>query len=80
MTMHVTASPLVRATRRSGDAEAAGKTVTQIAAEIELRDDADSTRTTSPLKPADDALIIDTSNLPIDQVVRRIVAQTTQGV
>jgi hypothetical protein len=25
-------------------------------------------------------LIIDTSNLPIDQVVRRIVAQTTQGV
>jgi cytidylate kinase len=78
--IYLTASPLVRATRRSGDAEAAGKTVTQIAAEIELRDDADSTRTTSPLKPADDALIIDTSNLPIDQVVRRIVAQTTQGV
>lgn len=74
----LTASPLVRATRRSGDTEAEGKSVTEIAAEIEARDHADSTRTASPLRPAEDALTIDTSELTIDEVVERIVARVTQ--
>jgi cytidylate kinase len=75
----LTASPLVRATRRSGDAEAEGKSVQQIAAEIEVRDHADSTRETSPLRPADDALIIDTSELTINEVVAQIIARVPEA-
>jgi len=76
--IYLTASPLVRATRRSGDAEAEGKSVAEIAAEIEARDHADSTRKASPLLPADDALIIDTSELTIDEVVYRIIARVNE--
>lgn len=71
--IYLTASPLVRATRRSGDAEASGKSVEEIAAEIEARDHADSTREASPLRPAHDAIQIDTSDLAIDEVVRTVL-------
>jgi cytidylate kinase len=73
--IYLTASPLVRAMRRSGDAEASGKSVEEIADEIAARDHADSTRKASPLRPADDALIIDTSALAIDDVVQQIMDQ-----
>lgn len=72
--IYLTARPLVRATRRSGDAEASGKSVEDIATEIEARDHADSTRAASPLRPADDAIIVDTSEITIDEVVARILA------
>jgi len=71
--IYLIASPLVRAKRRAGDAEASGKTVEEIAAEIEARDHADSTRAASPLRPASDAIIVDTSELTIDEVVAQIV-------
>jgi len=74
--IYLTASPLVRATRRSGDAEASGKSVQEIADEIEARDHADSTRKASPLRPADDAIIIDTSDFTATQVVDKIVELT----
>lgn len=70
----LTASPLVRARRRAGDAEAQGRTVEEIAAAIEARDHADSTRTASPLRPADDATVIDTSELSIEEVVESIIS------
>ena len=71
--IYLTARPEVRAARRSGDAEAAAKTHEQIAAELAARDHADSTRAASPLRPADDAVIIDTSDLGIDAVVGEIL-------
>ncbi len=74
--IYLTANPLVRAMRRSGDAEASGKSVEEIAEEIAARDHADSTRKTSPLRPAEDALVIDTSDLTIDEVVQQIIEQT----
>ena len=74
---YLTASPLVRAMRRSGDAEASEKSVEEIAAEIEARDHADSTRKASPLRPAADALVIDTSELTIIEVVDRILRLVT---
>jgi cytidylate kinase len=40
--------------------------------EVELRDRVDSERPVAPLKPADDAVIIDTDDLDLDQVVDRI--------
>jgi cytidylate kinase len=71
--IYLTASPMVRATRRSGDAEASGKSLEEIASEIEARDHADSTRKASPLRPASDAIIVDTSELTVDEVVDTIV-------
>ena len=41
--------------------------------EVELRDRVDSERPVAPLKPATDAMIIDTDNLELDDVVDRIV-------
>ncbi|MBE6470622.1 MAG: (d)CMP kinase [Coriobacteriaceae bacterium] len=44
----------------------------QVLADIMRRDELDSSRDTSPLRPADDAVILDTSDLSIDEVVERI--------
>ncbi len=69
----LTATPEVRAARRAGDDEAAGATIDEIAAALRARDTADSTRSASPLKPADDAVIIDTSDIDVDGVVAAIL-------
>jgi cytidylate kinase len=71
--IYLTARPEIRAARRSGDAEASDKSTDQIAAELAARDHADSSRKASPLRPADDAEIIDTSDLSIDGVVERVL-------
>jgi len=42
--------------------------------DITERDERDSSRSASPLKPADDAVIIDTSDLSIEQVVEKVLA------
>ncbi len=67
------ARPEVRAARRAGDAEAAGRPPEEIVGELVARDRADSTREVSPLQPAPDAVIVDTSDLGIDAVVDRIM-------
>ena len=71
--IYLTARPEVRAARRANDAEAASKTLGQIEAELAARDHADSTRVTSPLRPADDAIVVDTSDLGIDEVVEVVL-------
>jgi pantoate ligase / CMP/dCMP kinase len=43
--------------------------------EVELRDRVDSNRPVAPLRPAEDAVIIDTDHLDVDQVVDRIVEE-----
>ncbi|HEX7099823.1 MAG TPA: (d)CMP kinase [Acidimicrobiia bacterium] len=63
------ADPAVRAARRSGEI---GSAVGDVKAALDRRDRLDSTRATSPLRPADDAIVIDTTHLTIDQVVDRI--------
>ena len=45
----------------------------QIAAEITERDHRDMTREVSPLRQADDAVLVDTSDMTIDQVTQRIL-------
>jgi len=72
--IYLTASPEVRARRRAGD-DLGDFDVEAAAANIAERDRLDSTRADSPLRPADDAVIVDTSDLTIDQVVDRIVAE-----
>ena len=71
----LTATPEVRAERRlkqnierfGKDAE--GLSAEEILADIMRRDAYDSNRETSPLKPADDAIELDSSNMSIEEVV-----------
>lgn len=72
----LTASAEVRAQRRAGDAEAARLEVSDIVADLNRRDHLDSTRKTSPLRPADDAIEVDTSGLGIEEVVAAILELT----
>lgn len=65
----LTADPLVRGRRRAGDAEAADQVLEEIVANLEARDLYDSTRETSPLTPAIDAVAIDTAHLTVEEVV-----------
>ncbi len=64
-----------RAARRKGQLDALNKTVAyeDILAQISLRDEADSKRTLSPLGPASDAVVIDTTGLMIDDVLKKIL-------
>jgi cytidylate kinase len=63
--------------RRAAQYERRGERVDDEAMrkEVELRDRVDSERQVAPLKPADDAVIIDTDNLDLDEVVERIVRE-----
>ncbi len=72
----LTASAEVRAQRRAGDAEAASLEVSDIVADLNRRDHLDSTRKTSPLRPADDAVEVDTSGLGIEEVVAAMLELT----
>jgi CMP/dCMP kinase len=71
----LTASVAVRARRRYDELVRRGQQadLTVIEAEVERRDRRDSTRPIAPLVQADDAVLVDSSGLPIDQVVARIV-------
>jgi CMP/dCMP kinase len=66
----LTADPAERARRRAGET---GHGVEIVADAIERRDRLDSTREVSPLRPAEDALVIDTTDLGIDEVVDSII-------
>lgn len=69
------ASPEERARRRVKQNEERGVGSTdyeEVYADILRRDNVDSSRATSPLKPADDAVMLDSSNLNFDQVVEKI--------
>ena len=70
----LTASPLVRAQRRLGqEGETVdGATIESVAREIEDRDYQDMNRAVAPLKQAQDAVLVDTSNMNIDQVLESI--------
>lgn len=67
----LTASAEVRAGRRSGQDNAAGRasSVDAARASVDRRDHLDSTRDASPLREAEDAVRVDTSDLSIDQVL-----------
>jgi cytidylate kinase len=72
--VYLTASVEVRADRRAGDPEAAGLTRDELIAQMTRRDHLDSSRAASPLRPADDAVVIDTSHLTVAEVVGRVLA------
>jgi len=73
----LTARPEIRARRRCDELQAKGQSVDyeETLREVIRRDEQDSTRTTAPLKKADDAELVDTSDMTIDEVVQHIVAR-----
>jgi len=67
------ADPEVRARRRAQDQEAEGASLEHLIDRMATRDAADSSRAASPLRPADDAVIIDTGALAVAEVVAVIL-------
>lgn len=72
----LTASAEERARRRHNQLKGKGVSVTfdGLLREILARDARDAQRTVAPLKPADDAVLIDTTGLSIEEVVERVLA------
>ena len=71
----LTASAKVRAKRRLLELEEKGEKITfqQVLADIEERDERDSTRAVAPLRCASDAIRVDTSNLNLEQSVEYLL-------
>jgi cytidylate kinase len=72
----LTATPEVRAQRRFEELRAKGDlavTLEQTLADVHKRDAQDSGRAVAPLKPADDAVLVDSSSMDIDQTVSFIL-------
>lgn len=74
----LTATPEERAKRRYKQLIEKGNDVNlaSLLREIEKRDQRDMSRSSSPLKPAEDAHLLDTSNLSIDEVFKKVVQLT----
>lgn len=72
----LTASAEARASRRYKQLQTKGEKVdmTNLVADIRERDERDSKRAVSPLTPAEDATIIDSTNMSIDEVFARMLA------
>ena len=73
----LTASPAARAQRRFLELQAKGQQpdLAAVLADLERRDTADSTRAVAPLRKAEDAVELDSSDLSLEQVVDWIVAR-----
>ena len=72
------AAPEVRVERRLKQELADPERFGQVAAELRERDDRDRSRAVSPLEPAPDAIIVDSSSMTIDEVVstiERVIAE-----
>jgi CMP/dCMP kinase len=71
----VTATAEIRAGRRVAELQAAGAmvNVADVLADILRRDERDTTRAAAPLKPAEDAHLLDTTHLDIDAAFRAAI-------
>ena len=69
--IYLTASEEVRAQRRAAEIEE--RDVASIAADIERRDTVDTQRSASPLMEAEDAIVVDTSEMTLEQVVDHVI-------
>ncbi|MGD9906172.1 MAG: (d)CMP kinase [Vicinamibacterales bacterium] len=75
--VYLDASPEERARRRAADPAHSGSgrgDVAHVAQGLAARDKSDSTRSVAPLVRADDAVYIDTTGVPIEDVVARVLA------
>lgn len=77
--LYVTASAEVRAERRFAELQAAGAdtSLSQVLADVKARDQRDMDREDAPLRPADDANVIDTSAMAIEEAVAAAISAIT---
>ena len=77
----VNADPGVRAGRRYRERLERGESVSrgEVEKELKKRDDQDMTRALAPLVPAQDAIIIDTTHLSVEEVVEKMVRTMERG-
>ena len=79
--VYLTAAPEARARRRAaqlGISEESG--IAELAADLRRRDEFDSSRADSPLRPAPDAIVVDSTDLDQQGVVDRVVALAESAV
>lgn len=74
--VYLDADPAERARRRANDPAHAGSAapIADVATQMAARDRSDTTRPTSPLLVAGDAVRIDTTGLPVEEVVQTVLA------
>ncbi|MGH1458965.1 MAG: (d)CMP kinase [Paracoccaceae bacterium] len=74
--LYVTANDDIRATRRFKELSETGHDVSyeSVLADLRERDARDSARAAAPLKPAEDAVILDTSQMSINEAVAQAIA------
>jgi cytidylate kinase len=72
---YLTADSIERARRRQAELRAKGsdENLEQIQKAIEERDKSDENRTVGPLRPAEDAIVVDTTDLSIEEVVEKLL-------
>ncbi|NLA75733.1 MAG: cytidylate kinase, partial [Deltaproteobacteria bacterium] len=72
----ITASPEVRARRRYEERTARNEktAIEEVEADIKKRDEQDQSRKLAPLKPAGNAIIIDTSDMGIEKVIELMLS------
>ena len=72
---YLTADAAERARRRQAELRTKGndKSLERIQRALEERDKSDESRVAGPLKPAEDAIVVDTTNLGIEQVVEKLL-------
>lgn len=75
----LTADAAERARRRARQDEAAGLSLQEIERQLRHRDHTDSTRAASPLRPAEDAVIIDTTLLSAKEVVAIVLGLVAEA-
>ncbi len=73
---YLTADSIERARRRQAELRAKGgdQSLEQIQKAIEERDKSDENRTVGPLRPAEDAIVVDTTDLSIEEVVEKLLS------
>lgn len=78
--IYLTASAEIRAERRYKQLTQAGELVSMraILKDIQARDERDMSRSVAPLKPADDAVEIDSTHMSIDEVMVQILSLTQE--
>ena len=67
------ADPVVREQRRMAQQKISGEVAASVAADLRQRDQRDRTRAASPLVAADDAVVIDSTALSEDEVLKRVL-------
>ena len=80
--LFITASVEARAQRRWKEMQARGESRTraEIEADLRRRDERDRTRTEAPLRAAEDAVVLDTSGLDVEQAVAAAIAAVDEAL